>query len=91
MLVLRPVISSTIIAVGHDGYDLYVLFRSQKLYCYQAVPADLFDQLRLSSSKGSYLNSDIKPHFSFRVSQDPYRIQTQFSIRDLLPGPSFGF
>ena len=93
MLVLRPVTSTNIRAIGHDGFDLYVLFSSDKLYCYQAVPAKLVNDFMTSPSKGKFLNDEIKPNFSCRSSTESYVIQATVrkSILSLLPGVTFGF
>ena len=93
MIFLKPVQSSTISAIGHDGTHLWVLFSSNQLYQYLNCPNGLYIELMASSSKGSFLNSDIKPLFSAVKSTEPYKIQVKpsLSLRDLITGPSFGF
>jgi hypothetical protein len=91
MLSLRPVTSSTIEAVSHDGRNLWVLFKTQKLYRYSDVPRDLFEQLMSASSKGKFFGESIKNSFTFIESSEPFRVGPALSLRDLLPGPSFGF
>jgi hypothetical protein len=94
MITLRQVTSSNIKAIGHDGSDLYVLFDSQEIYSYTGVPTDLFSKFMLAPSKGQFLNKEIKPAFTAQKFTGQYRVQdpvTLRSLRDLLPGPSFGF
>jgi len=57
-----PVSSSTLQAIGYDEINkvLYVLFNRGSLYCYQDVPIAEFYGLQNASSKGTYLNANIK-------------------------------
>jgi len=57
-----PVSSSNVQAIGYDEANqlLYVRFNNNSLYCYQGVPLAEFDGLQSASSKGSYLNVNIK-------------------------------
>lgn len=92
MLLLRPVErSQSICAVSHDGHDLFVLFHSKKLYQYGAVPKELFVEFMAAPSMGVFLHSKIKATFSCWEINEPYRIQSELSLRELLPGPSFCF
>lgn len=88
---LRAVTSSTISAVSHDGNDLWVLFNSQKLYRYSAVPRDVFENFMSAPSKGKYFGEFIKNVYTFTESSEPFRVGPAFCLLDLLPGPSFGF
>jgi len=92
MLTLRPIEgSSTIVAIGHDSESVYVLFRSQKVYRYVGVPVTVKDEFLAAPSKGQYLNASIKPHYQASVYDGPYAVRTSLSLRELLPGPSYGF
>lgn len=64
-----PVSSSNVQAIGYDEANqlLYVKFNNNTLYCYQGVPIAEFDGLLNASSKGIYLNSNIK--------KGPYQFQ----------------
>jgi hypothetical protein len=59
--------SSNIEAVGYDddSQDLHVQFLSGGSYVYHAVPRYVYDGLMSASSKGSYLNREIKPVYQF--------------------------
>ncbi len=50
--------SSNIDQIGYDGdsMELHVVFRNGSLYVYTDVPAEVYDQLQVAPSKGSYLN-----------------------------------
>lgn len=54
--------SSNIEAIGYDDttQDLHVRFLSGALYVYHGVPRNVFDELMLAPSKGSYLNRQVK-------------------------------
>lgn len=62
-----PVLSSNIDGIWHDfrSSSLLVTFKSNKTYCYKDVPKSKFDEFLNSSSKGQFLNAEIKPHFSY--------------------------
>jgi hypothetical protein len=65
---MLPVDSSNISAIGYDKAeeDLWVQFSSGRTYIYDHVPESTFEEMLRSSSKGSYLNREIKPTYSFR-------------------------
>lgn len=67
---MTPVNSSNIDAIGHDDVagELYVRFRSGKIYVYSEVPAETYNQLLQADSKGSFLNREIKPNHPYRES-----------------------
>lgn len=62
--------SSNIEAVGYDdaAQDLHVQFLTSGLYIYHGVPRQIYDELMSASSKGSYLNREIKDRFPFTQS-----------------------
>lgn len=68
---MHPVKSSNVREVGYDPVrrDLYVRYRSGP-YVYFNVPADVFEQLRLTAQRqgsvGQFLNETVKPAFQFR-------------------------
>lgn len=59
-------------AIGYDEYQetLYVQFRdSGSIYAYDGVPQDVYDELSVSVSMGSYYNEHIKENYtSHRLS-----------------------
>lgn len=57
-----PVDSSNVVSVGHEGTILEVEFKTG-VYHYLDVPRDVFDLFLISSSKGQFLNANVKPHF----------------------------
>ena len=59
---MYPVESSHISEVGYDenSQSLYVRFTNGTLYQYFDISPDIWDQLLYSTSKGVYLNENIK-------------------------------
>lgn len=61
--------SATIAAVGYDETTqvLAVRFRTTgHRYEYRDVPASLVDELRASESQGTFIATQIRPHYQFR-------------------------
>ena len=67
MVEMTYVDSSNIEAVGHDpeAQELHVRFLSDDTYVYHGVPAEVYDELMASASKGSYLNRMIKGVYEY--------------------------
>lgn len=66
-----PVESSSISEVGYDPEtaELQVRFkRSPKVYVYQGVSQEVFDQLMASPSKGGFVNREIKSVYPFYIA-----------------------
>jgi hypothetical protein len=59
--------SSNIEAIGYDegSRELHVQFVSGAHYVYYEVPPQVFDGLMSAGSKGSYLNREVKPVYSY--------------------------
>lgn len=59
--------SSNVEAVGYDDEtnELHVQFLSGGYYIYYDVPRDIFDNLMLSPSIGSFLNREVKNVYQF--------------------------
>lgn len=57
--------SSNIEAVGYDNEQLHVWFTSGGYYIYSDVPRQIFDDLLNASSKGSFLNREVKGVYQF--------------------------
>ena len=59
--------SSNVEAVGYDGdtQELHVQFLSGGYYIYHDVPRNIFDELMNASSKGSFLNREVKSVYRF--------------------------
>lgn len=62
-----PVESTNIAAIGYDSQSatLEIEFKNGSIYQYFNVPPIIAEQLLLADSKGSYLNANIKNHFSY--------------------------
>lgn len=56
--------SSNIISVGHDGTNLYVNYKSGT-YKYDNVDKKLYEDLLNSSSKGQFMNENIKGKYNY--------------------------
>jgi len=54
--------SSNVVAIGHDGSDLYVQYTSGT-YRYVGVSKQLFEDLKNAESKGRFMNQFIKDSF----------------------------
>jgi hypothetical protein len=61
------VASSNLSAVGYDpvGSALVVRFRNNTTYKYLNVPEHVFNALMSASSKGAFLNDNIREQFEF--------------------------
>ena len=59
--------SSNIESIGYDedAQELHVQFLSTGLYVYSGVPREVFDGFMNASSKGSFLNREIKAVYHF--------------------------
>ena len=60
---LMLVDSSSIRAVGYDGYTLTVEFHSGRIYDHPGVPEDVFHGLMQASSMGTYYNHHIRGRY----------------------------
>jgi KTSC domain len=58
---LKPVTSSNIAAVGHEGDTLYVKFKSGPTWKYTPVNAATYDEMLAAHSIGGYFARHIKP------------------------------
>ncbi|MDY6908851.1 MAG: KTSC domain-containing protein [Thermodesulfobacteriota bacterium] len=60
--------SSNIEAIGYDeeSQELHVQFLSGGYYVYSGVPSFVFDELMNASSKGSFLNREVKGIYQYR-------------------------
>jgi hypothetical protein len=56
--------STSIAAVGYDGYHLFVRFhRSDKIYTHPGVPQSVFHGLMDADSKGAFYNRSIRGRY----------------------------
>ena len=63
---MHHVESSAIEMVGYDpdSATLAITFTGGATYLYPGVPPDLYDQLMAADSKGTFVNTVIKPTFT---------------------------
>ena len=68
-----PVDSSSLSSMGYDAHRhlLEVEFRNGGVYRYLEVPEDEWQSLQSAESKGSYLNTHIKPRHPYRKLAPP--------------------
>jgi hypothetical protein len=65
---MRAMESSSIAAAGYDGEEqvLRVRYIGGGTYDYLEVPEEVYDALLQSSSKGQFVNCEIKPAYPYR-------------------------
>lgn len=65
---MQPVDSGAIARIGYDpkAEEAYVEFHDADVYAYRGVPSEVFDEFAEAESKGTFLNTAIKPRFPFR-------------------------
>lgn len=65
---MHEVESSNVKAVGYEAESktLKVEYKSGLMYEYENVPANVFDELLESASKGKYMNQNIKGQYNGR-------------------------
>jgi hypothetical protein len=57
--------------VAHFSYDpersvLTVTFTSGAVYEYLQIPVEIYDAMKASFSKGTFLNTDVKGHYKYK-------------------------
>lgn len=65
---MQPVESTSIAQIGYDGTSsrLYLRFREDgDIYVYYLVPRQVFQALLESTSKGRFVNTEVKPHYPY--------------------------
>ena len=60
---MKPVTSSNIDRLGHDGKDLFVAFKSGALYRYEGVPKPVYTRGLAEESVGRWFRSEISGSF----------------------------
>ena len=65
-MIMTPVSSSNLAAVGYENGVLHILFQSGRMYAYFDVPEQVYQELMQASSHGSYFNACIKNVYSYR-------------------------
>jgi hypothetical protein len=66
-------VPSTVIA--ETSYDpeasiMFLKFTTGIIYAYENVPAQVYEELKRSRSKGNFLNTRIKGHYSYKKISD---------------------
>lgn len=54
-----------------DRRTLFIVFQSGRRYTYKDVPAETYQAMKSSSSKGEFFNAHIRNHFSFVRASEP--------------------
>ena len=59
--------SSVVAAIRYDEKTskLRIIFQSGSIYDYLKVPENVYNEMRKASSKGEFLNKEIKPNYEF--------------------------
>jgi len=59
--------SSVVAAIKYDEKNskLRVIYTSGNIYDYKNVPPEIYSEMKTASSKGEYLNKQIKPNYEF--------------------------
>lgn len=59
--------SSVVSAIKYDvqSATLRIIFVSGMVYEYKEVPEEIYNEMKTSGSKGTYLNKHIKGHYAF--------------------------
>lgn len=59
--------SSVVAAIRYDASSstLRVVYVSGAVYDYKNVPEKVYNEMKKSSSKGEFLNKEIKPNYEF--------------------------
>ena len=65
---MQPVDSSAIARIGYDAEaeEVHVEFHDSDVYVYGGVPPEVFGEFAAAESKGTFLNTAVKPRFPFR-------------------------
>jgi hypothetical protein len=66
-MIRDPIASTNIASIGYDAASetLEVEFTNGSVYQYYNVPAHLYEQLMMASSKGQFLNTYIRNAYPF--------------------------
>lgn len=59
-MLMQPVTSSNIAAIGYEKGTLHIRFRSGNIYAYYHVPESIYNNLMAASSHGKYFHANIK-------------------------------
>jgi hypothetical protein len=59
--------SSVVSAIRYDAATsiLRVIYVSGSIYDYKKVPEKIYNEMKTASSKGEFLNKNIKPNYEF--------------------------
>ncbi len=60
--------SSVVKAIKYDApsHTLRIVYVSGSIYDYKQVPEKIYEKMRAAGSKGEFLNTEIKGHYSFQ-------------------------
>ena len=59
--------STVVAAIRYDAKTskLRVIYTSGNIYDYKKVPEKVYNDMKIASSKGEFLNKEIKPNYEF--------------------------
>lgn len=62
---MTPCESSNVEGYGYDSKNkqLWIAFKGNKVYRYDGVPKEIYNELHLAESKGKYVSSNIRNKF----------------------------
>jgi len=63
-MIMNPVISSSIAAIGFENGTMYIQFKHGKLYVYAGIPKSLYKAFISSGSPGSFYNNHIRGRYT---------------------------
>ena len=67
-VVMRPVVSSIILAFGYDPEGiLHVEFKGGSIYTYEGVPLGLYQEMKAAKSCGSFFMANIKNKYPYKL------------------------
>ncbi len=67
---MRPVTSSNIESIAHDGESLYVSFKSGGVHRFDDVPSETFDEMCEAESCGKFFHARIKGKYTSSKLED---------------------
>lgn len=80
----EPLSSNAVVSAGYDkeAQILEIEFRGGRIYRYREVPAGIFEFLRRTASKGSYIHRMIDGHYPYEeITAAPAEIDLADALR----------
>jgi len=67
---MKPVKSSNVEAVGHEGGDLFIRFKGGAVYHYEGVSKAVYENALKAPSIGSFVATQIRGKYTHRRLED---------------------